>query len=117
MVDVQAKMRLVCSGSKHDLRQHYLPSMWRMLIQPMIDEGAEGVEQVIQLMDDYYLGVEDREVILELGLEPNNAEAALKNVPSAVKAGFTRKYNASNQCVFLFCAIASLFVLTLFLVW
>ncbi len=114
VVDVQAKMRLVCSGSKHDLRQHYLPSMWRMLIQPMIDDGADGVEQVIQLMDDYYLGIEDREVILELGLDPNNAEAALKSVPSAVKAGFTRKYNASNQCVYLFYAVSFHFKLTFF---
>ncbi|TKY84507.1 hypothetical protein EX895_006408 [Sporisorium graminicola] len=97
VVDLQAKMRLVCSGSRHDLRQHYLPSMWSMLIQPMVEHGAEGVEDVIQLMDDYYLGIEDREAILELGLEPNNAESIMKKVPSAVKAGFTRKYNASNH--------------------
>ena len=97
VVDLQAKMRLVCSGSRHDLRQHYLPSMWSMLIQPMVERGAEGVDEVIQLMDDYYLGVEDREAILELGVEPNNAEVALKHVPSAVKAGFTRKYNASSH--------------------
>ena len=97
VVDLQAKMRLVCSGSRHDLRQHYLPSMWSMLIQPLVEEGAEGVERVIGLMDDYYLGVEDRETILELGLEPNNAEAMMKKVPSAVKAGFTRKYNSSTH--------------------
>ena len=97
VVDLQAKMRLVCSGSRHDLRQHYLPCMWSMLIQPMVQEGAEGVEPVIQLMDEYYLGVEDREAILELGVEPNNAEVAMKKVASAVKAGFTRKYNAGTH--------------------
>ncbi|CBQ73832.1 related to replication factor C protein [Sporisorium reilianum SRZ2] len=97
VVDLQAKMRLVCSGSRHDVRQHYLPSMWSMLVQPMVAHGTDGVEHVIQLMDDYYLGIEDREAILELGLEPNNAETVLKKVPSAVKAGFTRKYNASTH--------------------
>lgn len=97
VVDLQAKMRLVCSGSRHDLRQHYLPSMWSLLIKPLIDSGSDGIEQVIDLMDDYYLGPEDREAILELGLEPNNTDAALKAVPSAVKAGFTRKYNSSNH--------------------
>nr|CDI54202.1 related to replication factor C protein [Melanopsichium pennsylvanicum 4] len=97
VIDLQAKMRLVCSGSRHDLRQHYLPSMWPMVIQPMVRNGAEGVEEVIQLMDDYYLGIEDREGILELGLEPNNAEVVMKSVPSSVKASFTRKYNATNH--------------------
>ncbi|SPO32486.1 related to replication factor C protein [Ustilago trichophora] len=97
VVDLQAKMRLICSGSRHDLRQHYLPSMWSMLLQPMVENGTEGVEQVISLMDEYYLGIEDREAILELGLEPNNAEVMLKKIPSAVKAGFTRKYNATNH--------------------
>ncbi|CDS01238.1 hypothetical protein [Sporisorium scitamineum] len=97
VMDLQAKMRLVCSGSRHDLRQHYLPSMWSMLIQPMVEHGAEGVEDVIQLMDHYYLGIEDREAILELGLEPNNADAVMKKIPSTVKAGFTRKYNATNH--------------------
>lgn len=97
VVDLQAKMRLVCSGSRHDLRQHYLPSMWPMLIQPMVKNGAEGVDQVIQLMDEYYLGIEDRDAILELGVEPNNADVLVKSIPSAVKAGFTRKYNATTH--------------------
>ncbi|PWY98183.1 DNA replication factor C, large subunit [Testicularia cyperi] len=97
VVDLQAKMRLVCSGSRHDLRQHYLPSMWSLLIDPLVKRGAEGVEDVIELMDDYYLGMEDREAILELGIDPHNAEALAKSIPSAVKAGLTRKYNASNH--------------------
>ncbi len=54
VVDLQAKMRLVCSGSRHDLRQHYLPSMWEMLLHPLVQRGAEGVEEVIALMDEYY---------------------------------------------------------------
>ncbi|GAC93876.1 hypothetical protein PHSY_001443 [Pseudozyma hubeiensis SY62] len=97
VVDLQAKMRLVCSGSRNDLRQHYLPSMWGMLIRPLVEKGGDGVEEVIGLMDEYYLGVEDREVILELGLEPNNADVWAKKVPSAVKSGFTRKYNAASH--------------------
>ncbi|EST09459.1 DNA replication factor RFC1, C-terminal [Kalmanozyma brasiliensis GHG001] len=97
VVDLQAKMRLVCSGSRHDVRQHYLPSLWGRLIQPMVQNGADGVDEVIEIMDEYYLAIEDRESILELGLEPNNAEAVLKSIPAPVKAGFTRKYNAGSH--------------------
>ncbi|EPQ30116.1 uncharacterized protein PFL1_02233 [Pseudozyma flocculosa PF-1] len=97
VVDLQARMRLSCSGSRHDVRQHYLPTMWPMLIEPLVERGSEGIEDVIQVMDDYYLGIEDREAILELGVEPNNAETVIKGIPSAVKAGFTRKYNSTNH--------------------
>ncbi len=86
VVDLQAKMRLVCSGSRHDLRQHYLPAMWPMLISPMVKKGGDGVEEVIDLMDDYYLGVEDREAIWSWGwsrIMPSGVEG----IPSAVKAG------------------------------
>lgn len=47
-------------------------------------------------MDDYYLGTEDRDTIMELGINPSG-EQVLKKIPSAVKSGFTRKYNAANQ--------------------
>ena len=91
VVDLQARMRMVISGSRHDVRQHYLPTMFPLLINPLLDSGSDGIEEVINFMDDYYLGVEDRDAILELGVAPNDAEALIKKVPSAVKASFTRK--------------------------
>ncbi|KAN0060728.1 DNA replication factor C complex subunit Rfc1 [Thecaphora frezii] len=97
VVDLQARMRLSCSGSRHDVRQHYLPTMFPMLIEPLVERGSEGISEVIEMMDDYYLGLEDRDAILELGLEPHNAEALTKKIPTAVKAGFTRKYNSTNH--------------------
>jgi replication factor C subunit 1 len=48
-------------------------------------------------MDDYFLGTEDRESIIELGVDKNNGEEVSKKIPSATKAAFTRTYNASNQ--------------------
>ncbi|KAJ1022823.1 hypothetical protein NDA18_005156 [Ustilago nuda] len=97
LVDVQAKMSLISSSSRQDLRQHYLPTMWTMLVNPILQQGSNGVDKVIDLMDDYYLGIADREAILELGLEPHNAETVLNKVASAVKAGFTRKYNSTSH--------------------
>ena len=90
-MDLQARMRMVISGSRHDVRQHYLPTMFPLLINPLLDSGSDGIVEVINFMDDYYLGVEDRDAILELGVAPNDAEALIKKVPSAVKASFTRK--------------------------
>ncbi|KAJ1036725.1 hypothetical protein NDA10_007786 [Ustilago hordei] len=97
LVDLQAKMSLISSSSRHDLRQHYVPTMWTMLVNPILQQGSNGVDKVIDLMDEYYLGIADREAILELGLEPHNAEIVLKKVASAVKAGFTRKYNSTSH--------------------
>ncbi|KAJ1598614.1 hypothetical protein NDA14_005213 [Ustilago hordei] len=90
-------MSLISSSSRHDLRQHYVPTMWTMLVNPILQQGSNGVDKVIDLMDEYYLGIADREAILELGLEPHNAEIVLKKVASAVKAGFTRKYNSTSH--------------------
>ena len=51
------------------------------------------------------------DMIRSKSIEP---EAALKSVPSAVKAGFTRKYNSSNQCVSVFGGIGVCCELTFF---
>jgi len=47
-------------------------------------------------MDDYYLGTEDRDVILELGVLPKGDEI-LKKIPTATKTSFTKKYNTTSQ--------------------
>ncbi|PWN47197.1 DNA replication factor C, large subunit [Violaceomyces palustris] len=97
VVDIQTRMRLSCSGSRHDVRQHYLPAMFPLMVEPLIKDGSDGIEDVISFMDDYYLTIEDRDAILELGLEPNNGEAMVKKVATAVKTSFTRKYNSTSH--------------------
>lgn len=55
----------------------------------------DAIDDVIALMDDYYLTKEDWEAIVELGVgEGYEMEAALKKIDSKVKGAFTR------QCVF-----------------
>lgn len=56
----------------------------------------DGIADVINVMDDYYLGTEDRDVILELGVLPKGDEI-LKKIPSATKTSFTKKYNTTSQ--------------------
>lgn len=53
----------------------------------------EAIEEVIQLMDDYYLTKEDWEAIVEMGVgEGYENDATLKKIPTAVKSAFTRMY-------------------------
>lgn len=133
-VELQARMRLVTSGSRFAIRETYVPYLFKSLSDPLIKNGAvsmtlifegvsiecmrieiwrrrrrlnfcffyssqqDGIQQVVDVMDDYYLGTEDRDTIMELGINPSG-EQVLKKIPSAVKSGFTRKYNAANQWV------------------
>lgn len=100
-------MRLVTTASRFEVRQQYLPYFFPKLIRPMLNPGkggnAEGaVEDIIEFMDEYYLTIEDRDIILELGMGENDFEVLGKKIPSATKSAFTRKYNAATQCVVWF---------------
>lgn len=100
--ELQARMRLVTTASRFEVRQQYLPYFFPKLVRPMLKpekggKGDAGVEDIIEFMDEYYLTTEDRDTILELGMGENDFEALGKSIPPATKAGFTRKYNAASQ--------------------
>ena len=86
--EIQSHMRLRCSADRHEVRQFYVPMFWQMLCRRLEREGKDGVDDMIELMDDYFLTKEDYDAIIELGVGPLN-EDTLK-VPSAAKAAFTR---------------------------
>ncbi|KAG0336326.1 hypothetical protein BG004_008105 [Podila humilis] len=94
MKEIQIKMRLKISADKNEVRQSYLPSLFPALTKPLITEGVDGIDQVIELMDNYYLNKEDWDTILELGICRNDGKAVLDKIPTNVKSGFTRKYNS-----------------------
>lgn len=96
-VELQTKMRLSASGSRWEVRQQYAPYLFTGLSHPLVKEGQAGVERVISMMDDYFLGLEDRDNILELGVGLNDGEKVLKSIPKDVKSSFTRTYNASSH--------------------
>jgi replication factor C subunit 1 len=58
------------------------------LIKRLQDEGKESVDEVIDLMDSYFLTKDDWDAILELGLGPMNMERV--NIETQTKATFTR---------------------------
>lgn len=49
------------------------------------------VEETIEYMDEYYLGKDDWDAFVELGVDTMRDEDILKKIPSATKASFTRQ--------------------------
>lgn len=88
--EIQGHMRLRASGDRHEIRQQYLPTLWNKMVKKLEVEGKECVEDVIDLMDSYFLTKEDYDAIVELGLGPMDMEKV--NIESQTKATFTRLY-------------------------
>ena len=88
-------MRLRASADRHEVRQEYLPVLWRKTVQTMKIEGKEKVDEVIDLMDSYFLTKEDYDAIVELGVGPMDEEHA--KVETQTKATFTRLYNQRSH--------------------
>jgi replication factor C subunit 1 len=87
--EIHSHMRLKSSGDHNEVRQQYLPVLWHQLIKRLEVEGKDCVEDVINLMDSYYLTREDFDAIKELGVGPQSEERV--NIESQTKAAFTRQ--------------------------
>lgn len=116
--EIQIRMRLRVSGDRKEIRQSYIPTLFPKLVEPLQSKGTvrsfplrrrsrglltfaaplrlpaqDGIEEVIQLMDDYYLTKDDWDAIVELGIgEGFTNDEVLKLIPSATKSAFTRTY-------------------------
>lgn len=85
--EVQTHMALRTSASEDEVRLHYLPLLSKMLTAPLVKD-ISGVEEVIRLMDEYYLTRDDWDSIADLGYQ-----SLITDIPSKTKATFTRSYN------------------------
>ncbi|KAM4049422.1 replication factor C subunit 1 [Anomaloglossus baeobatrachus] len=82
--------------SKCALNLDYLPYMRDKLVQPLTAHGSDGVQEVVDLMDSYYLMKEDYDNIMDIcswGGKPT----AFSKLDSKVKAAFTRGYNKETH--------------------
>ncbi|ESZ94435.1 putative Replication factor C subunit 1 [Sclerotinia borealis F-4128] len=95
--EIQSHMRLRSSGDRHEIRQQYLPVLWDKLIRRLDVEGRDSVEDVIDLMDSYFLTREDWDYIMELGVGEQDMESV--KLETQTKANFTRSYNARSHPV------------------
>jgi replication factor C subunit 1 len=92
---MQGHMRLRASGDRDEIRQQYLPVLWNKLVRRLIDDGKDAVEDVIDLMDSYFLTREDWDSLIELGLGPMDAEKV--KLEPQTKSTFTRLYNQRSH--------------------
>lgn len=86
--EIQSHMRLKASGDVSEIRQQYLPVLWHQIVKRLALEGKDCVQEVIDLMDSYYLTREDFDAMLELGVGPQ--DESLVKIESQTKATFTR---------------------------
>ncbi len=93
--EIHGHMRLRASGDRHETRQQYLPTLWYQLVQKLQSHGKDALENIIQLMDSYFLTKDDWDAILELGVGPMNAENV--KFDSQTKSAFTRIYNQQSH--------------------
>ncbi|CAG8735358.1 11766_t:CDS:2, partial [Acaulospora colombiana] len=104
--DIQAKMRMKVSGDKTEIRRQYIPALAPQLVDPL-GQGKvftqshfkvernnssfkDNIQNVIDIMDAYYLSREDWDTIVELGVGDRSETSVLKGIPTATKTAFTR---------------------------
>ncbi|KAK4039132.1 replication factor RFC1 C terminal domain-containing protein [Parachaetomium inaequale] len=95
--EIHSHMRLKSSGDHNEIRQQYLPVLWHQIVKRLEVEGKDAVEDVINLMDSYYLTREDFDSIKELGVG-YQSENTVK-IETQTKSAFTRMYNAASHPV------------------
>ncbi|KAJ2796510.1 DNA replication factor C complex subunit Rfc1, partial [Coemansia helicoidea] len=88
--EVQGHMRLRMAVDKTEVRLSYVPALVPELTQPLINQGADGIADVVSTMDHYYLNKDNWDVLAELHMD---GERILKQIPAAVKKAFTVAYN------------------------
>ncbi|RDW82063.1 hypothetical protein BP6252_03175 [Coleophoma cylindrospora] len=93
--EIQSHMRLRSSGDRHEIRQQYLPVLWSRLIKRLEVEEKECVDEVIELMDSYFLTRDDFDYMMELGLDYQDQDRV--HIETQTKAAFTRSYNSRSH--------------------
>jgi replication factor C subunit 1 len=86
--EIQSHMRLRTSGDRHEIRQQYLPILWTQTVKRLENEGKPCVDEVIDLMDSYFLTRDDFDFMTELGVGPQDQERV--KIETRTKATFTR---------------------------
>ncbi|QUC23832.1 uncharacterized protein UV8b_08073 [Ustilaginoidea virens] len=95
--ELHSHMRLKSSGDHNEVRQQYMPVLWKELVDRLQRDGTDAVPRVIELMDSYFITREDFDAIQELGVGPMIDEDV--RVETKTKAAFTRTYNAMSHPV------------------
>ncbi|RKF72706.1 Replication factor C subunit 1 [Golovinomyces cichoracearum] len=93
--DILGHMRLRTACDKHEIRLQYIPNLWLETVKRLEEEGKDSVDEVIELMDYYFLTRDDFDFIMELGVGSHDMEKV--SIETQTKASFTRIYNSKSH--------------------
>ncbi|KAJ1360411.1 hypothetical protein KIN20_019372 [Parelaphostrongylus tenuis] len=96
MRQLSTHAHLKLSANMHSLVVDYVPILHNCLTKPLLEREADGVFEVVCLMNDYYLVREDSEAISELAVWPGKVDPSSKILPK-VKAALTRALNKEHR--------------------
>ncbi|KAL6941721.1 hypothetical protein ACO0RG_002858 [Hanseniaspora osmophila] len=101
------RSRLSTSTDKLGFRTEYMPALKKHLLDPIVNKKTEGVPEVIELLDAYYLSKDDWDVIMSFFIGPQRTAEEIKKIPTAVKSAFTRQYNSTTHPVSIYTTASS----------
>ena len=91
--EIQVHMRLRISGDRNEVRQSYMQTVFDRLVRKFATTGVDAIEEILELMDEYYLTKEDFDSIVELSIGPNDGASLMAKVGANTKAALTRRYS------------------------
>lgn len=94
--EIQSHVRSSVWCGRMELRLEYLSLFVEELLKPIETKGTEGIQQVMDLMDAYYITKEDWDFIMEFS---KASETRAQKIPTAVKSAFTRAYNSTSHAM------------------
>ncbi|KAK6457112.1 replication factor RFC1 C terminal domain-containing protein [Scheffersomyces xylosifermentans] len=96
--ELQYHTRLRTSTDKKELRLDYMTVLLKRMTDPLIEKQEDGIDDVMDVMDYYFLSREDWDTINELGV---GGDVTAK-ISTKVKTTFTRKYNSTTHPVAIY---------------
>ncbi|OLY80451.1 Replication factor C subunit 1 [Smittium mucronatum] len=91
--DLSSHMRNVISGDKTQVRMSYVQPLSMSLTAPLIENGINGIDNVLEIMKIYNLTRDDWDTIQDIQIVPKGVKTPASKIETKVKSAFTRQYN------------------------
>ncbi|KAG7200969.1 hypothetical protein KM043_003328 [Ampulex compressa] len=96
--EITVHARLTTGASKEAINLDYTNHLRDAITMPLVANGMEGVDNAVNVINQYHLLREDLDSLIEVSLWPGQRDA-FQFVDAKVKAAFTRSYNKNCTSV------------------
>ncbi|XP_015183799.1 PREDICTED: replication factor C subunit 1 [Polistes dominula] len=93
--EITVHARLTTGASKEAVNLDYLNNIRDAIITPLVCNGTEGVDEAVNVMNQYHLLREDLDSLNEVSMWPGKRNS-FQSIESKVLAAFTRTYNKNS---------------------